>query len=213
MRLGNRYFYEIKREHRKNRRLHEPYEHFKNHKRYRQKRGNEKRYHQNQNFPRENVSEQTERKRNQTGDFAESFYDAHHESGNRFKINKFSGVFQESDRRDARNFNNEKSDDRHGERHVQIRVHGTKQRQKFCRAVLFRKKSDAAYARSKFQEIGGKNKQKNRSKQREQPFGQFFVLQGFLHVIQNEPERGFKKYLYFSGNQFQIAPHQKSKHD
>lgn len=157
MRLLDRQSYEYESQKREDCRLQKSDKDFKNHKRHRHDERNEESYDHDKHVTREDIPEETERKRDQAGYVADELQETHNEAHDRRKINELRAVFQEAKCEYAWNLNGEKSYCRQSECGIEISINWTQER---CEMpIVFQ--TDTLHSRNKGNHIGREDEEEN----------------------------------------------------
>src|SRR3989338_10418951 len=92
--VGDRYFDEIERQEREDRRLDEPDEDLKEHEGYRKNKRYKEGNNKNEHLPCEDVPKEAERKRDEARNLAKELDDPYHERQRRFQVNKLARILR-----------------------------------------------------------------------------------------------------------------------
>ena len=125
MRLCHRNLHKEEREERKDCRLHKPYKDLKGHHRNRENHVDKMLDDQNNDFPRKDISKETERKGYYSCHLGKYLYNPHEKAHCRAKVNKFLPVPQRTERHNTKYLYRKDRDECERKRHIEVGIHRT----------------------------------------------------------------------------------------
>ena len=172
---------------RKDGRLDQSDEYFKEDERHGDEVREERGGNQEQDAAGENVAEQTEGERNEANELGKEFQEADHKPDRGMEIAELAHVGEEAEGADACYFNREKGDDGEGERSIEVRIHGPQERHRFPVRMV---KDDTFDTRDELEPVADEDKQKKRQEEWGELSTQVFVFQGVGGKVGNPANQG-----------------------